>query len=215
MHFRHEPGPEAFLRACDRVRPVGLIAPGVDVTPERAQQLKANGTRAIVALSAEPLAHIPALAFDQRQVGELAITHLAERGHTQVLAITPSEPQLLGLGRTRLAGAERAARRHGVELTPISADQLKPHLDHATAVYAFNDEYALNALDALPKGVALIGTDDSPAARLSHPRLTTIALVQISAWQEVAKRLHALIEDEDADASTLVVTPELIQGATT
>ena len=102
-----------------------------------------------------------------------------------------------------------------IELTPITADQLKPHLGHATAVYAFNDEYALNALDALPAGVALIGTDDSPAARLSHPRLTTIALVQNPDWQRLAERLHALIEDEDADASPIVVQPTLVSGATT
>jgi DNA-binding LacI/PurR family transcriptional regulator len=215
VHFRHDAGPEAFLRACDRVRPVGLIAPGVDVPPERVQALQANGTRAVVALSAVPLDHIPALAFDQQHVGELALTHLAERGHTRVLAVTPTEPQLLALGQTRLRGARAVAEARGIELTAITADQLGEQARHATAVYAFNDEYALNALDALPDGYALIGTDDSPAARLSHPRLTTIALVQPPAWRRLAQRLHALIEDERADASPIVVTPVLIQGATT
>jgi len=84
-----------------------------------------------------------------------------------------------------------------------------------TAVYAFNDEYALTVIDALPEGVALIGTDDSPAARLSHPRLTTIALVNAASWERLAQRLHALIEDEDADASPIVERPALVPGATT
>jgi DNA-binding LacI/PurR family transcriptional regulator len=205
VHFRHAAGADGLTRACDRVRPVGLIAPGVDVPPERVEALKANGTRAVVALSQHPLEHVPVLAFDQRLVGRLAIEHLAERGHRRVATIMPSEPQLQALAQQRLAGAREAAAALGVTLTD----------GEATAVYAFNDEYALNALDGLPDGVALIGTDDSPAARLSHPRLTTIALVQTEAWERLARRLHALIEDEHADASPIVVAPTLIQGATT
>jgi DNA-binding LacI/PurR family transcriptional regulator len=204
VHFRHAAGADGLTRACDRVRPVGLIAPGVDLPPVRVGALRAAGTRAIVALSREPLEHVPALAFDQRLVGRLAIEHLAERGHRRVATIMPSEPQLQGLAQQRLAGAREAAGELGVTLTD----------EDATAVYAFNDEYALAALDTLA-GVALIGTDDSPAARLSHPRLTTIALVQTEAWERLARRLHALIEDQEADASPIVVVPKLVQGATT
>jgi DNA-binding LacI/PurR family transcriptional regulator len=92
VHFRHWSGPDGLTKACDRVRPVGLLAPFADLPAERVEALKANGTRAIIALAPEPQAHVPALAFDQRLVGEVAIEHLADRGHTRVLAITPPRP---------------------------------------------------------------------------------------------------------------------------
>src|SRR3954452_8536861 len=41
VHFRHAAGADGFTRACDRVRPVGLIAPGVDVPAARVEALKA------------------------------------------------------------------------------------------------------------------------------------------------------------------------------
>ena len=149
-------------------------------------------------------------------MGEVAIDHLAERGHRHVLALLPAEPGLRALGAERFAGAEAAAQRHGITITAVPAAELARGLAAGpTAVYAFNDEYALTVLDALPDGVALIGTDDSPAARLSHPRLTTIALVTAASWERLAQRLHALIEDEHGDASPIVERPALVPGATT
>ena len=175
VHFRHGAGEDALVRACDRIRPVGLIAPATDLAPDRIETLRANGTRAVIALSRRPLEHVTTLAFEQRLVGELAIEHLAERGHRHVLALLPTDPSWSTLGRARLAGAESAAARPRRTIT-ATVDLAEGLAAGPTAVYAFNDELALGALPALPEGTALIGTDDSPAARLAHPRLTTIAL---------------------------------------
>jgi DNA-binding LacI/PurR family transcriptional regulator len=214
VHFRHAAGQDALIRACDRVRPVGLIAPAADLCPDRIAMLHANGTRAVIALADEPLEHVATLAFEQALVGEVAIEHLAERGHRHVLALLPSHPELVELGCRRLAGAEAAAARLGVTVT-ATTNLVEGLAAEPTAVYAFNDELALGALPALPNGTALIGTDDTPAARLAHPRLTTIALGSNAAWERIAQRLHALIEDKDADISPIVERPELVLGATT
>ena len=87
----------------------------------------------------------------------------------------PPHPELVELGRVAAGGADGAAARHGVTIT-ATVDLAEGLAAGPTAVYAFNDELALGARPALPEGTALIGTDDSPAARLAHPRLTTIAL---------------------------------------
>ena len=50
-------------------------------------------------------------SFDQRLVGEVAIEHLAERGHRHVLAICPTEPELLDLGER--GWAARTTRPRG------------------------------------------------------------------------------------------------------
>jgi DNA-binding LacI/PurR family transcriptional regulator len=221
VHFRHGAGPEALVRACDRIRPVGLIAPSADLEPRRVDVLKANGTRAVIALSQMPLEHVSAYTFEQRDVGRVAIEHLAERGHTRVLALLPDERELIALGRRRLAGALEAAAERGITVTQTHLDGFGAE-SGATAIFAFNDEYALTALDLLlaagitpPDPIALIGADDSPAARHAHPRLTTIALGSDHGWERIAQRLHVLVEDDDGETSPIVERPTLVPGDTT
>jgi DNA-binding LacI/PurR family transcriptional regulator len=221
VHFRHGAGPEALVRACDRIRPVGLIAPSTDLDPRRVELLQANGTRAVIALSATPLDHVPAYTFEQPMVGRVAVEHLAERGHTHILALLPDEPELIVLGKHRLAGALEAAAERGVTVTPTQLGGFSVD-SGATAIFAFNDEYALTALDLLlaagltpPDPIALVGADDSPAARHAHPRLTTIALGSDRGWERIAQRLHTIVEDEDGDTSPIVEHPTLVPGAST
>ncbi|MBE2319082.1 LacI family DNA-binding transcriptional regulator [Solirubrobacter sp. CPCC 204708] len=214
VHFVHAGGPDGLQKACDRVRPVGLIAPGTDLPP--LDLLRANGCRGIVTLGQPPEPGVPSFSLDQRSVGAVAIEHLAERGHTNVLAVTPLGSQLQPLGEQRLAGARAAAERLGVTLTDVPANGLARGLARRpTAVYAFNDEIALGARDSLPPGVALIGTDDSPPARLAHPRLTTIKLGTPEGHREMVRTLHALIEGREVDATPVVIKPRVIQGETT
>lgn len=216
VHFVHASGPDGLQKACDRVRPVGLVAPSTDLTPERIEALRGSGTRGFVLMSREPVPGVPTFILDQSRVGAVAIEHLAERGHQRVLALTPLDPQLGDLGEVRLAGAQAAAEQLGVALTHVPADELQRGLeDKPTGVYAFNDELALGALDALPEGVALIGTDDSPAARLSHPRLTTISFGGPDNPTRIARTLHAQIEGETIDEPVIASTPTVVQGETT
>jgi DNA-binding LacI/PurR family transcriptional regulator len=212
VHFMQAGGRDGLRKACDRVRPVGLIAPAEDLPP--LDVLRANGTRGIVALG--PTEGVPSVTLDQRRVGEVAIEHLADRGHTHVLAVTPVGGQLQVLGEQRLSGARAAADRRGVTLTDVPANGLARGLAREpTAVYAFNDEIALGALDALPPGVALIGTDDSPAAHLTHPRLTTIQLGTPEVWRGLVRTLHAQIEEREFDLDPIFIRPRVIQGETT
>ena len=152
VHFRHWAGPDGLTKACDRVRPVGLIAPVDDLTPERVESLRANGTRAVVALAGRPPEHIPSLVFDQRLVGELAIEHLAERGHTHVLAIVPSEPELHDARRAPARGRAGGRERGSASRSPRSRATSSSPATRPPS-FAFNDEYALDALDRLPAGL--------------------------------------------------------------
>ena len=214
VHFVHASGPDGLQRACDRVRPVGLIAPASALPP--LELLRANGTRGIVTLGPPPEPGVPSFTLEQERVGVVAIEHLAERGHTHVLALMPLGSPLQALGEERLAGARAAAQRLGVTLTEVPANGLARGLARKpTAVYAFNDEIALGARDSLPPGVALMGTDDSPASRLAHPRLTTIQLGNPEGHREMARTLHALIEDREVDATPVMIIPRVIQGETT
>jgi DNA-binding LacI/PurR family transcriptional regulator len=216
VHFVHASGPDGLQKACDRVRPVGVVAPAGDLPPERIEALRGSGTHGFVLMGRVPVPGVPTFILDQNRVGSVAIEHLAERGHQRVLALTPLDPQLVDLGEVRLAGAQEAAARLGVTLTHVPADELRRGLESGpTGVYAFNDELALGALDALPEGVALIGTDNSPAARLSHPRLTTIKFGAPDNPARIATTLHAQIVGETIDDPVIARDPTVVQGETT
>jgi DNA-binding LacI/PurR family transcriptional regulator len=216
VHFQHGLDGAAFARACDRVRPVGLIAPEEHLTPDRVAALGASGTRGLVAVARAPLDHVATLVFDQARVGEVAIGHLLERGHRTIVVLVPSEPELAGLAADRLRGAHATAHAHGATLIPVRAAcdahavarALEPALAAGvSAVYAFNDEYALAALEALGERLAVIGCDDSAAARRS--RLTSIRLADARGWHDVVARLHALIEGGD-DRSPMIRRPAVV-----
>ncbi len=210
VHFRRA-DPRSLTRASQRVHPVGVIAPGAELSPETAERLRALGARGLVAFAARPLPHVYTYVIDQARIGHLAVEHLSRRGHAHVLALMPEEAALRNLADERLSGARAAADEHGVELRSVevamqrdaiarvlAAELARP--SRASAIYAFNDELALVALEllrereiSLPDQVALIGCDDSPAAERTRPRLTTIRFDQHGRWREIAEHLHTMI----------------------
>ena len=123
VHFQHGGDVGSFARACDRVRPVALIAPAEDLPPARVTALRENGTRAVLAIAARPLEHVATLVVDQTLVGEVAVAHLAEKGHTDVIALMPTEPEFADIGAERLEGARRVP---GVTIHPRARARATP-----------------------------------------------------------------------------------------
>ncbi len=231
VHMGQAGEDDGLARACERARPVGVIAlTPDDLTEERAARLRRLGARAVLGSARRPVAGLPALVFAQEAVGRVAIEHLAARGHRRVLALMPAPalPGVGALGEERLAGAAEAAAEHGVALEVLhtgadvedAAAAIVPAVTAAggpTAVFAFNDEHALAAMAALadagvdvPGRVAVVGCDDSPAARLNRPRLTTVRLIDDALWVELAAVLHAMIEGGDGES--VVARPVVIAG---
>jgi DNA-binding LacI/PurR family transcriptional regulator len=232
VHFQRA-DPRSLARASQRVHPVGVIAPGTELSPETVQRLQALGARGLVAFAERPLPHVYTYVIDQTRMGRLAVEHLARRGHRRVLALMPDDAALRWLAEQRLSGAREAAAEHEVALrsleTPLRREAIGRVLaaelgrpDGATAVYAFNDELALVALEllrereiSLPDQMALIGCDDSPAAERIRPRLTTLRFDEHGRWREIADHLHAMISGEGGTPRTTVSEPAVVLGETT
>src|SRR4051812_32389880 len=104
VHFQAGGDSGAFARACDRVRPVALIAPEEDLPPARVTALRENGTRAVLAIASQPLEHVATLVVDQAVVGEVALSHLVERGHERIVVVMPAEPEFEAIGAERMLG---------------------------------------------------------------------------------------------------------------
>ena len=232
VHFQRA-DPRSLTRASQRVHPIGVIAPGTELSAETAERLSALGARGLVAFAEQPLPHVYTYVIDQTRMGRLAVDHLARHGHRCVLTLMPDDTALAALAEQRLAGARDAAGEHGVALRsiqlPMRRDAIGRALagelgrpDHATAVYAFNDELALVALELLrereisvPAQMAIIGCDDSPAAERIRPRLTTLRFDEHGRWREIAGHLHAMISGEGDYPKVTVSEPAVVLGETT
>ncbi len=107
VHFQRA-DPRSLERASQRVHPVGVIAPGADLSRELAERLRALGARGLVAFAEQPLPHVYTYVIDQTRIGRLAVEHLSRRGHRRVLALTPDDETLRAAGS---AAALRGTRR--------------------------------------------------------------------------------------------------------
>jgi DNA-binding LacI/PurR family transcriptional regulator len=178
--------------ACHRLQPACLVAPGRVLSRSMVRDLRAGGTRAVLAyFEYEPVGYVPTLIFDQADVGRAAVGYLADAGHRSVLVLLPGgSGELSRLADRRLAGAREVAAARGIALHEVRCGGAEVGLTLApwlsgrpefTAVFAFNDEYALLALQqltrlglAVPGDVAVIGCDDSPMAAFSSPPLSSV-----------------------------------------
>jgi DNA-binding LacI/PurR family transcriptional regulator len=232
VHFQRA-DPRSLARASQRVHPVGVIAPGAELSPEVVPRLHAFGARGVVAFDQRPLPHVYTYVVEQARIGRLALEHLADRGHRRVLALMPEDADVRRLVEQRLSGAAAAAGEHRVTLrsvkVPVRRDSIERELaaeldrsKRATGIYAFNDEQALVALEvlrdrgvALPHEMALIGCDDSQAAEQMRPRLTTVRFDEHGRWREIARHLHAMISGEGDYPEMTASDPAVVVGQTT
>ena len=145
----------------------------------------------------------PFIGIDDRGGARAAAEHLRELGHEHVavlsfVAALDAEGALaLDLSTERLAGykeglgaawderAVRTCRPNAPEPARIAALELLQSVRPPTAMLAMSDVLALGALQAaaelgiaVPGELSLVGFDDSPAAVLATPALTTVAQPQ-------------------------------------
>ncbi|HTG37312.1 LacI family DNA-binding transcriptional regulator [Sphingomonas sp.] len=134
---------------------------------------------------------VPSVHIDNAAAAGDAIDHLIALGHRRIGVITG--PAISPISRDRLAGAERAAARHGLSSALdlcVGDYSARSAFDHTrellargvTAMFCFNDEMAMGAISAIgraglscPGDVSVVGFDDLPLAPFFQPALTTIA----------------------------------------
>jgi DNA-binding LacI/PurR family transcriptional regulator len=142
----------------------------------------------------------PFVGIDDRAAARSAAKYLRELGHRRVgvlsfITALDAEGRLaLSISRERLAGYEeglaeawddgavRVCRPNAPEPARRATLELLESEQPPTAVLAMSDVLALGALQAaaelgigVPADLSLVGFDDSPAARLATPALTTVA----------------------------------------
>ncbi|WP_114908175.1 LacI family DNA-binding transcriptional regulator [Ornithinimicrobium murale] len=136
-------------------------------------------------------ARVPYVDVDNAAGAALAAEHLVARGCRRIGTVTG--PMDMSAGQDRLAGWKQAVEQAGLEVTLVEHGDFTaaggaaatrrllegcPDLD---GLFVASDQMAVSAIGELgvagrrvPDDVAVVGYDDSPAATMSRPALTTV-----------------------------------------
>lgn len=169
------------------------------------------------------------VAVDNR-AGAFALTqHLIEQGHERIGFTT--RPELGTVSKDRFTGYQEALADANIPfaeelvietiIEPLSGyNAMNTFLDLAdppTAVFAFYDLMAVDALDAaqdrgvhIPDDVAIAGFDGLHSSLISKPRLTTVQQPLNQMGQRAMELLLSRIEDNSQPPITEIFPVELI-----
>jgi DNA-binding LacI/PurR family transcriptional regulator len=188
-------------------------------------------TRTPVVLAGRPFPgeSVPYVDADNRAGAARAVQHLVDRGREHIATIAGPADMPVGIDRLdgfrdALPSATRKSWRRMVEHGDFSEDSGElamrallaraPELD---AVFAASDLMAIGAMRALraagrrvPDDVAVVGFDDSHAARLADPQLTTVRQPIEEMGRSLARLLLSEVRNPGRRSTSMIVATELI-----
>jgi DNA-binding LacI/PurR family transcriptional regulator len=190
------------------------------INPDDEEAMRAAGVQAVAILFSEVATSVGHMVRPDALIGRMQAEHLIAAGHSRLGYAYPDVPSLEDFAKPRLAGVEDACRDAAVappEVRPVALDAgaaaaaiqaWRSSETPITAVCAYNDETAqallagARLLDVVvPRDLAVIGVDDIPAACLTNPPLTTIAVDhRVEAERIVEIVMTSLRNDSPAQA---------------
>lgn len=175
----------------------------------------------------EPRARHPWVDVDGRAGVVLAVDHLVERGHERIAWIGWQRSSFIG--EDRRAGWTEAMHRHGLSTSRLSArgdDTLDfgeraatALLDNErpTAFVCVSDTVAMGVFHALARrglapgrDVAVVGFDDSIAAQVAPPGLTSVRQPLEDVAVEIVGLLGRRLSHKPIDPPGRLLTPTLV-----
>jgi LacI family transcriptional regulator len=226
----------AYLDLLEQQRVLGVLVTPVDPAAPQLAALPRRGTPVVV-VDRTSDSSLCSVAVDDVLGGDLAATHLLERGHTRIAFV--GGPPNIGQVADRLAGARRAVERAGqdpADLVEIGTAALTvaegrgagqrlaglPATRRPTAVFCANDLLALGLLQQcvalglrVPDDVAIVGYDDIEFAAAAAVPLTSVRQPR----EQLGRTAAELLLDESANPDHahqhVVFTPELVVRAST
>ena len=202
----------------------GLIFAGGGLE-ENGEPLLSEGDSGRVVLIGRHHWPFPSVQVDNARAARDATCHLIELGHRRIAFI--SGPIGLTSARDRLAGYMQAMEDPGsrVDQSLIqegdfqaesgyqAAFSLLQSREAPTAIFAANDQMAIAAMAAaydlglrVPEDVAVVGFDDTPAARDVRPALTTVSLPTYEIGASAARLLLRLLAGEATEETVWLPT---------
>ncbi|GAB3651626.1 LacI family DNA-binding transcriptional regulator [Glycomyces tarimensis] len=217
-----------LLTSLNRGYADGLLLSPLRITPELIDAMRTSRLPIVVIGSLPPDVELDNVRADSATGIGLAVEHLVSQGRRRIALV--NGPVDTVPGAARLAGYLDAIDRFDLPANPelqvtASGFTYRPGrrataslLSQASpdAIVCANDLLAVGALKALaaggvrvPDDVAVVGMDDTDAAELATPSLTSVDLGSAKRAKAAAKLLIRRIEDPNAPARQLVIAPSL------
>jgi LacI family transcriptional regulator len=204
-------------------------------TPEELQALRDFGYPFVVVDARAPLHEgIPAVTAANSSGAKQAIAHLLDHGHRRIGVITG--PRSWNASNERLIGYHAALA--GAGLVPDPQLEVEGDFEHETghaggmkllslpdpptAIFAFNDDMAVGALNAalqrglrVPEDLSIVGFDDSVQAQNVSPKLTTVYQPLAEMGRMAVSLLTRILEGQRLEAVRVELGTRLIVRGTT
>lgn len=210
----------------------GLVVASSRTTDEYARELRSEDIP-VVCINGPLGRFAHAVQIDQRAGTWLAVEHLAALGHQRIAHVTG--PTGVPTRAERLSGFRSALRELGlsfdaalvvtgvtsIDESAAAAARLLALPDPPTAVFTYNDRWAVGAYQAVRAAglrvgpdVSIVGFDDIVMAEWIDPPLTTVAQPRREMGRIAIDLLLSVLGGEAAP-ELVVVRPELIVRAST
>ncbi|HZU13466.1 MAG TPA: LacI family DNA-binding transcriptional regulator [Chloroflexota bacterium] len=208
------------------------------VLPESRPELRVLARRHypfVVVDPKEPLpAGMPGVSAAHFSGARDVMDHLICLGHRRIAAITGPSSWVASI--ERLHGYQAALAAYGIIAPPEwlvegnfqieggyhAAQVLLALPQRPTAIFAFNDNMAVGALQAIrerglrvPEDISLVGFDDAQSASLISPPLTTVRQPLIEMGRHAATLLLRLLDGQPAEGLRVHLATQLIVRAST
>ncbi|MGH8047563.1 MAG: GntR family transcriptional regulator [Chthoniobacterales bacterium] len=176
---------------------------------------------------------ITTINIDNEYGGYLAGKHLLGLGHTHIALVTAveqecSEQRLLGFRRAMLEAKnpEIRLRIHPGNFSSVSgskaAQEILNEPARPTAVFCFNDEMAVGALQtftaagiSVPRDMSLMGFDDVAVSNVVAPPLTTVNVSTSDLAAITVQSMASKLSGMQVNEASHTITPRLIVRAST
>src|SRR5712671_188054 len=222
---------ERYALMLKRKEADGLIFLGHRLPKEAATLIRAMAPRCAPIVNGcefSPTLGIPSVHIDNAKAAAEAMDYLYRLGHRHIGIITG--PLVSPLSRDRLRGATARAKQQkaerdfvvmngdfSIESGAAAAERLLGRKVPPTAIFCFNDEMAMGAIDTarrrglrVPLDVSLVGFDDIRFARCVDPPLTTIAQPMRAIGEGTVRLLLEILNGDDGAAPESVTLPHTL-----
>ena len=184
--------------------------------------------------------HTPAIecdyvANDNQKGAYLAVEHLIQKGHKQIVYMCNKPNSSSGI--ERIAGCKKAMSDNGLALENLKiivcdstmdscykiTKQIFENKKHLSAIFCWDDKLAIGAMKAvhekglkMPQDIALIGYNDIEISKYLFPPLTTIRQATFKIGTTASKILLERLETgKSLNYKQIIFEPKLIARETT
>jgi len=203
----------------------GIIQLNARIPTIVAQKLKAGeAVNFVNACDCVKDVNIDRVMIDNESAAEAVIKLLTSLGHKKIGVI--SGPEETPLTERRLIGCQKVSGDHQLFVKSgdfsmmsgrTAAERLLQSGFGVSAIFCFNDEMAIGAMQAIREAgksvaddISVVGFDNIKFAKFTEPSLTTVAQPQLLLGEVAMKRLLTQIQDSGTKPEATIVEHELL-----